>query len=68
MVTLQRDMWDESGAYAQRPSSKLFDEWVGKAGGRVRGSLLELDILEQRYAVWPNAVVSKRSERTFSLC
>lgn len=51
MVTLQRDMWDESGAYAQRPSSKLFDEWVGKAGGRVRGSLLELDILEQRYAV-----------------
>lgn len=42
-------MWDEPGPYAQRPSSKLFDDWVTKAGGHVRGSLLELELMEQKY-------------------
>jgi hypothetical protein len=50
MTALQRDMWDEPGPYAQRPSSILFDEWVTKAGGRVRGSLLELEMVEEKYA------------------
>lgn len=48
MVSLQKEMWEEPGPYAQRPSAKLFDEWVTKAGGRVRGSLLEIEIMEQK--------------------
>ena len=41
MRTLKEDMEDEYGPFHERPSCKLYNSCIEKAGGRVRGTRLE---------------------------